>query len=71
MVPALIGGTRGRSYARALTRGYQPAIIVMGGSLRGAALVTALFVSDKRTSDHPSCCGRPTPAVPNPSEPRK
>ena len=33
MVPALIGATRGRSYARALTRGYQPAIIVMGGEV--------------------------------------
>ena len=52
MVPALIGATRGRSYAHALTHGYQPAIIVMGGLCAGTALVTALFVSDKRTSGH-------------------
>jgi hypothetical protein len=31
VVPALIGATGGRSYARALTHGYQPAMIVMGG----------------------------------------
>ena len=52
VVPALIGATGGRSYAHALTHGYQPAMIVMGGLCAAAALVTALFVSDKRTSGH-------------------
>ena len=35
VVPALISATRGRSHARALTHGYRPAIIVMGGLCAG------------------------------------
>ena len=45
-------GTGGRSYAHALTHGYQPAMIAMGGLCVAAALVTALFVSDKRATAH-------------------
>jgi Na+/melibiose symporter-like transporter len=52
LVPVLIGATGGRSYAHALVHGYQPAMIVMGGLCVAAALITALFVSDARTTGH-------------------
>jgi EmrB/QacA subfamily drug resistance transporter len=48
LVPVLIGATGGRGYARALTTGYLPAMIVMGALCVAAAVVTALFVSDAR-----------------------
>ncbi len=52
IVPLLIGATGGRGYARTLTGGYQPAMIVMGALCVAAALVTARFVSDKRAPGH-------------------
>jgi EmrB/QacA subfamily drug resistance transporter len=52
LVPVLIGATGGRSYARALVHGYQPAMIVVGGLCVAAALVTALFVSNAHKTGH-------------------
>lgn len=48
IVPALIGAT-GPSLARALTNGYQPAMIAMAGLCAAGALVTAVWVADDRT----------------------
>jgi EmrB/QacA subfamily drug resistance transporter len=48
VVPALIGATGGRSYADALTHGYRPAMLIMGGLCAVAAIITAVFVTDKR-----------------------
>jgi MFS family permease len=48
VVPALIGATGGRSYASALTHGYQPAMLVMGGLCAVSAIITAVFVTDNR-----------------------
>jgi hypothetical protein len=48
VVPALIGATGGGGYAHAIIHGYQPAMIVMGGLCVAAALITVLFVTDKR-----------------------
>jgi EmrB/QacA subfamily drug resistance transporter len=48
LVPVLIGATGGRSYGSALAHGYQPAMLVMGGLAVAAALVTAVFVTDRR-----------------------
>jgi hypothetical protein len=47
-VPVLVGATGGTSIAHAITRGYQPAMIVMGGLCVAGALVIALFVTDRR-----------------------
>jgi EmrB/QacA subfamily drug resistance transporter len=49
-VPALIGATGGSSLARALTDGYQPAMLALAAVCAGAAVVTALFVSDDRAT---------------------
>jgi hypothetical protein len=51
LVPAPIGEVGGASLGRALTHGYQPAMIVMGGLCVAAALITALFVTNGRTAD--------------------
>ena len=48
LVPALIGATGGRTLARALGDGYQPAMLVITGICVAAAVITALFVSDDR-----------------------
>lgn len=48
VLPALIGATGGRGYASALTHGYRPAMLVMGGLCAVAAIVTAVFVTDNR-----------------------
>jgi EmrB/QacA subfamily drug resistance transporter len=48
VVPALIGAGGG-TLARALSRGYQPAMVALGGLCAAAALFTALFVADERT----------------------
>ncbi len=50
VVPALIGATGGRSYVSALTHGYQPAMLVMGGLCAVAAIITAVFVTDSRAA---------------------
>jgi EmrB/QacA subfamily drug resistance transporter len=50
LVPALIGATGGSSLTSALAHGYQPAMIVMGALCVAAALVTAVFVSDRRVA---------------------
>jgi hypothetical protein len=39
-VPALIGAGGGRGLAAALSHGYQPAMIALGGLCAAAALVT-------------------------------
>ncbi len=46
--------------ATVLVHGYQPAMIVMGALCVAAALVTAVFVSDKRAIAH-----RMVPRAPN------
>jgi Na+/melibiose symporter-like transporter len=51
LVPVFIGATSGRSLAKALVHGYQPAMLVMGAICVGAALITALFVSNERVTD--------------------
>jgi len=48
LVPALIGVTAGRTLARALTNGFQPAMLVMAGLCGLAAVISALFVSNER-----------------------
>lgn len=76
LVPALIGATGGRSIARALAQGYQPAMIVLAALCAAAALVTALFVSDNRRAvprlaPPPRChgCAAPVPGpVPDRAE---
>lgn len=50
LVPVLIGAVGGTSLTRALTHGYQPAMIIMGGLCVAAALITALFVTNGRTT---------------------
>jgi EmrB/QacA subfamily drug resistance transporter len=50
LVPVLIGVGAGTSLATALTDGYQPAMIAIGGICVGAALVSWLFVSDERAT---------------------
>jgi EmrB/QacA subfamily drug resistance transporter len=50
LVPALIGVTGGRSYASALTRGYQPAMLVMAGLCAVSAIITGVFVTDNRAA---------------------
>lgn len=70
LVPALIGATGGRSIARALAQGYQPAMIVLAALCAAAALVTALFVSNNRRAvprlaPPPNCHGCPVP-IPGP-----
>ena len=50
LVPVLVGATGGTSIAHALTRGYQPAMIVMAGLCLAGALVIALFVTDARNT---------------------
>ena len=45
---ALIVATGGSSLAQALTDGYQPAMIALAAVCAGAAVVTALFVTDDR-----------------------
>lgn len=47
-VPALIGATGGSTFGRALTDGYQPAMIALAGICAGAAIVSALFISNGR-----------------------
>jgi EmrB/QacA subfamily drug resistance transporter len=54
LVPALLGAG-GRGFGPALADGYRPALLVMAGLAVAAALVTALFVSDRRA---------PAPRVP-------
>jgi EmrB/QacA subfamily drug resistance transporter len=49
LVPVLIGVGAGTSLTEALTNGYEPAMIVIGGLCVAAAVVTWLFVSDERT----------------------
>jgi EmrB/QacA subfamily drug resistance transporter len=65
LVPALIGAVSGTSLTRALGHGFQSAMLVMAGLCLTAALVTALFVSDARSTDlqaggrtEPSASGR-------------
>jgi EmrB/QacA subfamily drug resistance transporter len=53
LVPVLIGAGAGTSLAEALTNGYEPAMIVIGGLCVAAALVTWLFVSDERAAAPP------------------
>jgi EmrB/QacA subfamily drug resistance transporter len=48
LVPALIGATAGRTLARALTNGFQPAMLVMAGLCGLAAVISVLFVSNER-----------------------
>lgn len=48
LVPVLIGAVGGRSLARALANGYQPAMIAIAAICVAAALIAALFVSDTR-----------------------
>ena len=47
LVPALIGAGGGIDIARALSHGYQPAMLVLAGLCVAAALVSALFVSNR------------------------
>jgi EmrB/QacA subfamily drug resistance transporter len=47
LVPALIGVGAGSSLADSLTKGYRPAMIVIGGLCAAAAVVSWLFVSDE------------------------
>jgi EmrB/QacA subfamily drug resistance transporter len=68
LVPALIGVGGGRGIGHALVHGYQPAMIVMAALCAGAAVITALFVSDSRTAapalaPPPRChgCALPVP----------
>ncbi len=68
LVPALIGVGGGRGIGHALVHGYQPAMIVMAALCAGAAVITALFVSDGRTAapalvPPPRChgCALPVP----------
>ena len=50
VVPALLGTGRSPSLGHALADGYQPALIVMAGVSVAAALVTGLFVSNRRAA---------------------
>jgi EmrB/QacA subfamily drug resistance transporter len=53
LVPVFIGATGGRSLAKALVHGYQPAMLVMGAICVGAAIITALFVTNARAAAPP------------------
>jgi EmrB/QacA subfamily drug resistance transporter len=53
LVPVLIGVGAGTSLAEALTNGYEPAMVVIGGLCVAAAVVTWLFVSDERADAPP------------------
>ena len=48
VVPALIGVSSGGSLADSLVDGFQPAMIALAVTCIGGALVTAVFVSDKK-----------------------
>jgi EmrB/QacA subfamily drug resistance transporter len=48
LVPALIGATAGLGLGDALVRGYQPAMIVLGGLCIAAAVIAGVFVADDR-----------------------
>jgi EmrB/QacA subfamily drug resistance transporter len=61
LVPALLGATGGRTLARALTDGFQPAMLVMAGLCLVAALVSAVFVSDAQ----PQAAPRMAPRAPD------
>jgi EmrB/QacA subfamily drug resistance transporter len=50
VVPLLIGATDGRSLARALAGGYEPAMIVVGAVSVAAAVITGLLVADDRAA---------------------
>ncbi len=50
LVPALIGATGGKTLARALGAGFQPAMLVMVGLCVLAAVISAVFVSDEPRS---------------------
>jgi EmrB/QacA subfamily drug resistance transporter len=50
IVPALIGWGRGRSLANALVHGFQPAMVAMSGLCVASAVLTAVLVSDGRTT---------------------
>jgi EmrB/QacA subfamily drug resistance transporter len=66
LVPALIGAVGGRSLGAALTRGYQPAMIVMGALCVAAALVSGLFVASGRAARNPGASTtRIVPRVPS------
>ncbi len=65
----MVGG--GRGIGHALVHGYQPAMIVMAALCAGAAVITALFVSDSRTppgargvAEMPRLCAAPSRACP-------
>jgi EmrB/QacA subfamily drug resistance transporter len=49
VVPVLIGATGGHSLGHALQSGYRPAMIAIAAMCGAAAIITALFVSDRRT----------------------
>jgi EmrB/QacA subfamily drug resistance transporter len=48
LVPLLIGVSGGRGLARALTGGFEPAMLVLAGLCAVAALISAGFVSDEK-----------------------
>ena len=52
-MPVLIGVGAGTSFADALTNGYEPAMVVIGGFCVAAAVVAWLFVSDERADAPP------------------
>jgi hypothetical protein len=60
VVSALIGAGGGRAVGAALSHGYQPAMIALGGLCAAAALVTGLLVSGDRSDA--ARIGPPVPA---------
>ena len=49
LVPVLIGVQAGRSLSEALAHGYRPAMIVLAGLCLVAAVISAIYVQDRRT----------------------
>jgi EmrB/QacA subfamily drug resistance transporter len=61
-VPILVGVGAGRDLTHALADGYRPAMLVLAGLCGGAALVTAIWVSDERPA---VAAPRVVPAAPH------
>jgi EmrB/QacA subfamily drug resistance transporter len=64
IAPALIGWGGGRSLADALVRGFEPAMIAMGGLCIAGAVLTAVLVSDERTVGPQPCPASEDPTLP-------
>jgi MFS family permease len=50
LVPVLIGVQAGRSLTEALAHGYRPAMIVLAGLCLVAAVISAIYVQDRKTA---------------------